>query len=82
MWLKMYLNVYKFTKDSLWKPIRKATSPTLSQSSVIGMVPIFIKHLDNLLITMENHLNKGTFNVEECLVKFGIEQVFGKFFLV
>lgn len=69
-----------FVKDSIWKPIRKATNVSLNHASVIAMIPIFNKHLDRLCSTIGDKLDKGTFNVEECLVKFGIEQIFGMIF--
>lgn len=68
---------FSITKDSLWKPIRKATNVSLNHASVIGMIPVFNKHLDRLCKNIENYVDKGTFNIEDCLVKFGIEQVFG-----
>uniref|UniRef100_A0A336LPP6 CSON015599 protein n=1 Tax=Culicoides sonorensis TaxID=179676 RepID=A0A336LPP6_CULSO len=63
-------------KYTLWKPIRKATNVSLSHASVLGMIPVFNKHLDRLCSNLGDKLHQGTFNVEEVLVKFGIEQIF------
>uniref|UniRef100_A0A336M9K9 CSON013790 protein n=1 Tax=Culicoides sonorensis TaxID=179676 RepID=A0A336M9K9_CULSO len=60
----------------VWKPIRKVTNPAMSQSAVKNMLPVFNKHIDRLCVKIGQHVGRGSFDIENYFVKFGIEQIF------
>lgn len=45
------------------------------------MIPVFNKHIQRLSDNLEKNIGKGSFDLREVILKIGLDQIFGTFFI-